>query len=283
MRNDVVKYVNSAGQEQYLNKGNVLCNTKALREFLYTVQNKRLYSNQQKTIIIELLFNGSPVARDSIIDVLEYDSIKNTYGRLYVNDWYILCRFTGIQSISKEGVQNIRMNLQFVADTIEWGCETHYELTPVEYPASDYPNNDYPYDYPHDYAVDAGADAEIVNGEIAPADIRVELTLTSTIITLGKVKFTITDVDNNTHDYEVDISDYTVVAGYKFKLDTQAKTVEILSSNGSFSVFGGTSDDYYIFEQLKTGTSIIATAQQMGDVSMSVDVIEHRRQPKWKI
>ena len=277
MRNDVVKYINSQGQEQFLSKGNCLCNTKALREFLYTVQNKRLYSNRQKTIVIELLFHGSPTDRDKIIDILEVDSILNTYGRLYVNDWYILSRFVGIQSISKEGYNNIRMDLQFVADTIEWSKETNYELSPFEYPSTNYVTNDYPSNFPHDYAIDAEQIAQIFNNQLSEADIRVTAEITSAMVTAGEIEFSIIDSNNNSHEYSVDISDYTVLSGYIFKLDTQAKTVEISAPSGSFSVFGGTVDNYYIFEKINTGMSVVES-----DYPMSIDVIEHRRFPEWK-
>lgn len=271
---DVVRYVNSAGDEQLFSTGGCLCNTKALREFLYTVQNKRLYSNQEKTITIELLFHGSPTDRDAIIDILEVDSIKNTYGKLYVNDWYILCRFVGISSIEKEGLKNIRMNLQFVADTIEWSCETHYELEQIEDDNyNDYPNdyaNDYPNDYAHDFRVMSLLTAEIENNEIAKADIRVTATLTADMIATGKIEFIISD--SVSHTYTVNISNFTVIIGSEFILDTQDKIVEIDGIN----VFSGTADDYYIFEKINTGASIVES-----NYPISVDVIEHRRQPKW--
>ncbi|MBQ9599834.1 MAG: hypothetical protein IJR33_08525 [Clostridia bacterium] len=274
---DIVRYINSAGQEQFFNRGKCLCNTKALREFLYTVQNKRLYSNQPKTVVLETVFHGSPGERDAIIDLLEYDSIQNTYGRLYVNEWYLLCRFVGIQSIAKEGLQNIRMNLQFAADTIEWSRESSYTLTPVEYPQTDYQVNDYPTDYPHDYGISSEQMAKIVNNELSPADIRVRMKLTSDIISTEQVSFAISNSDNSSHTYSVNLTGFTVAIGNEFVLDTQAKTVEILTANSSFSVFGGTVDDYYIFEKISAGTSVVES-----DYSMTVDVIEHRRLPKWK-
>ena len=279
MRNDVVKYVNSQGQEQFLSKGNCLCNTKALREFLYTVQNKRLYSNRQKTIVIELLFHGLPTDRDKIIDILEVDSILNTYGRLFVNDWYILCRFVGIQSISKEGYNNIRMDLQFVADTIEWSKATTQTFYSNNYSTSAIGGYDYPSDYPSDYSGEQNISLfrYVNNNELAPADFIYEHEMTNGATS---VSFYIQQNGQSTH-YSVDLTGYTFTAGDLFVIDSEKKIVGFYHEGEFVSAFASASDTSYIFEKIKTGVSKIFSTNFYPKTLFTL--IQHRRQPRWMI
>lgn len=273
---DIVKYINAQGEEQLFSKNGCLCNTKALREFLYTVQNKRLYSNQPKTIIVETVFHGTPEERDRIIDILDYDTVNNTYGRLYVNDWYILCRFVGIHSITKEGWNNIRLNLEFSANTIEWNKDTFTDFNiPTTASTAD---ADYPIDYPYDYA--EHENPMFVNSELSTADFILETELTAEMISANAISYTITDGAGGTHTYAVNLTGYTVSTGDKFILNTRDKTVVVIHNGTPVSVFGGASDSSYIFEPLKAGINTI-TGSYSSEVIFTG--ITHRRTPKWKI
>ena len=272
---DTVRYINAQGEEQLFSRNGCLCNTKALREFLYTVQNKRLYNNQPKTIVVEIVFHGTPEERDHIIDILEYDTVNNTYGRLYVNDWYILCRFVGIQTISKEGWNNIRIDLQFTADTIEWNKDSTAEVNvPTEISETD---ADYPIDYPFDYA--EASNPIFFNNELSPADFILETELTADMISANAVSYTITDGAGGTHTYTVSLTGYTVSTGDKFVLNTREKTVVVIHNGTPVSVFGGASDSSYIFEPLKAGINTITSSYE-SDIVFTL--ITHRRTPKWK-
>ena len=77
------------------------------------------------------------------------------------------------------------------------------------------------------------------------------------------------------HQYNVDAS---IGSDEKFVLNTQKKEVYKQKGQEKASLFGASSDDFYIFEPIKNGNHKVVW---IGDFPVTVTVFEHRRTPKW--
>lgn len=260
---DNVRYVNSRGEIISLIKAPLVTNTKQFREFIYELENGKVKFAKEKEYSVPAALVGNKKTRDKIIDALAYDSEINKQGKLYVNDWFIYCNFTGVNSVVAENEMGARLDLSFKAPKAEWLREISYNLTPDSGEALSGLN--LPHNIPFNYSAQAKSIKTITNSAVSEADFVFEFS--------GNVDAIRFSVDNTL--YTVNSA---VAENERFYLNTYTREVYKYRDDLKVDLFSVTGDDVYIFTKIATGEHVVSWE---GNFPVKLTLLERRRFPRW--
>lgn len=260
---DNVRYVNTRGETINLVKPPLIINTKQFREFVIEVKGGRITSAGEKIHSVPAAVIGTKKIRDKVIDSLLYDAEVNEQGRLYVNDWFVYCNFSGTESVIAETETAARIDLQISIPENEWLKETVYNLSPDSESDADGLNT--PFNFPFNYSTHKKSIKKIYNNAVSDADFVFEFKGTA-----ENVEFS---VDNTVYTVNSAIAE-----GETFYLNTYKKEVFKFFENQTIDLFPVSSDETYIFSRIPTGEHSISWT---GDYSVKLTLLERRRFPKW--
>lgn len=260
---DNVRYVNSRGEIISLIKAPLVTNTKQFREFIYELENGKVKFAKEKEYSVPAALVGNKKTRDKIIDALAYDSEINKQGRLYVNDWFIYCNFSGISAVVAENEMGARLDLSFKAPNAEWLREVQYNLTPDSGEVISGLN--LPYNPPFNYSAQKKSIKTIMNSAVSDADFILEFSGE-----VDAIRFSIDDV--------VYTVSSVMAEGEHFYLNTYTREVYKYRDNLVVDLFPVTGDDTYIFTKIPTGEH---TVSWDGNFPIKITLLERRRFPRW--
>lgn len=260
---DNVRYVTSRGESISLLKPPIIINTKQFREFMFEIQNRKLLFAKEKTFEVPAALVGTSKVRDELLDKLVYDSEVGKLGRLYVNNWFIYCNFSGISSVIAENNKGARVDLNFYVPNVEWLREVKYELFPQSDEIAEGLN--FPYNPPHNYTAKKRSVSRITNPKAVDADFILEFSGNAESVEFGigdtiyKVKTTVTESE-------------------KFYLNTYTREVYKVRDGLSVDLFPYADDETYIFTKVPNGEHNV---YWQGEFSMDITMLERRRFPPW--
>lgn len=263
---DKIKYVNHRNQSIDLwsadeNKGVIVGSYRTARAYNYSIENNDLYIEPKQW---DALLVCSPrTTANKLIELLEVDSADNESGKFYFNDWYIRCKYLGINEIVFENQKFVKLSLRFVSLKNEWTKETTVKLVPQSVKVSE--GLDFPFDYAFDYAGTSTQLKQLNNQSVLDADFRLQFDGTGMAQT----------VRIGGHDYSVN---NVIGVGETFFLDTEAEYVRKATSNGVVDLFAVSSDTDYIFKKLSYGSNEVTW--NTNNV-LHFTILEHRRIPPW--
>ena len=259
---DVIRYVNSKGEEVNFSSSPFFTNSKHLRQFMSGFSDGVINTTSEGEIELLTVMLVNNTEKNKVFDILDYDAVTNQVGRLYVNDWFVPCCFKGVSSIAYEDDNTFKGTLSFVAPKYEFLKETTYVL---------YPNigggvgMNFPYNYPHNFSAQKTSIIKITNSTASNADFVFEFTGAAPY-----VEFAIGDTK-----YLVNAQ---ILAGEKFVLNTHEKKIYKSKDGKDVDLFGLADDSTYVFTQIPSGVQVLSW---QGDFSVRFTLIEHRRYPEW--
>ena len=207
-------------------------------------------------------------AMNELVDAIEYDLIRVSPGKLYVNGNYLRCYITAGKFEGWESpVDFINLELTITTEYPMWITEREWNFTPGS--ASVKNGKRYPGRYPYRYA--SGAASGIINQPSnSPAHFR--------LIMHGPVADPQCRIDGKTYgvvDTILGEDDYVVI-------DSDQNTVTLYSADGtSQNIYnkrtrGGNS----VFQRLPSGVLDVHWA---GGFLLSIVVFEERSVPRWNL
>lgn len=207
-------------------------------------------------------------AMNELVDAIEYDLIRVSPGKLYVNGNYLRCYITAGKFEDWESpVDFINLELTITTEYPMWITEREWNFTPGS--ASVKNGKRYPGRYPYRYA--SGAASGIINQPSnSPAHFQ--------LIMHGPVADPQCQIDGKTYgvvDTILGDDDYVVI-------DSDQNTVTLYSADGtSQNIYnkrtrGGNS----VFQRLPSGVLDVHWA---GGFLLSIVVFEERSVPRWNL
>lgn len=207
-------------------------------------------------------------AMNELVDAIEYDLIRVSPGKLYVNGNYLRCYITAGNFEDWESpVDFINLELTITTEYPMWITEREWNFTPGS--ASVKNGKRYPGRYPYRYA--SGAASGIINQPSnSPAHFR--------LVMHGPVADPQCRIDGKTYgvvDTILGEDDYVVI-------DSDQNTVTLYSADGtSQNIYnkrtrGGNS----VFQRLPSGVLDVHWA---GGFLLSIVVFEERSVPRWNL
>ena len=207
-------------------------------------------------------------AMNELVDAIEYDLIRVSPGKLYVNGNYLRCYITAGKFEDWESpVDFINLELTITTEYPLWITEREWNFTPGS--ASVKNGKRYPGRYPYRYA--SGAASGIINQPSnSPAHFR--------LVMHGPVADPQCRIDGKTYgvvDTILGEDDYVVI-------DSDQNTVTLYSADGtSQNIYnkrtrGGNS----VFQRLPSGVLDVHWA---GGFLLSIVVFEERSVPRWNL
>lgn len=207
-------------------------------------------------------------AMNELVDAIEYDLIRVSPGKLYVNGNYLRCYITAGKFEDWESpVDFINLELTITTEYPMWITEREWNFTPGS--ASVKNGKRYPGRYPYRYA--SGAASGIINQPSnSPAHFR--------LVMHGPVADPQCRIDGKTYgvvDTILGEDDYVVI-------DSDQNTVTLYSADGtSQNIYnkrtrGGNS----VFQRLPSGVLDVHWA---GGFLLSIVVFEERSVPRWNL
>ena len=266
-----VYYENTKGEKIDLRSKTLLANFRTARPFSYSIAND-FYTNKGKDFSMVILSLGRQNI-DKLISVLHYDVISEDFGKLYINGWYIKCRYSGIGAISHESRGFVKVEIMFHAPSILWTRGRKYELiSQSTFQPQDALNSgdnylDTGYDFDLDYANSGDALKIITNYEEEPADVIIKIKATG-----SKFSLNISGEDfENTYKINTQMKDSLLI------INSETKKVTL---NGQ-DVFLYAWDLGDIFRKIPKGTFICSWTPIGYD--LEIELLEHRSVPLWII
>lgn len=259
---DVIKYVNSKGEEVVFSSPPLFLNSKSLRQFMSEINDGVINSRPEGEVELLTVMLVSNEEKNKTFNILDYDAITNQLGRLYVNEWFLPCCFKGISSIVYEGNNAFKGTLSFVAPKYEFLKETTYILRPN---IGGGVGMNYPHNFPHNFSAQKTSIIKITNSTASNADFVFEFTGAAPY-----VEFAVGDTQ-----YVVNSQ---ILAGEKFVLNTHEKTIYKSKDGNKVDLFGLADDEVYIFTPIPSGVQVLSWE---GDFTVKFTLIEHRRYPEW--
>lgn len=204
-------------------------------------------------------------ALNKLVDVLEYDIVNLTPGRLYVNGSYLQCYITSGEFEDWESPADIlSVELKITAEYPMWIFEREFNFTPTGNLAKG--SKRYPNRYPYRYAngTTTGQISQVSN---SPANFKIVFhgPVSDPQVTIGGKVYGVRDIDLEQDDYVV--------------IDSVNGTVRKYFKDGtSQNIFNCRTRENSIFERLKTGSMQV---NWTGEFLVSVVVYEERSLPRW--
>jgi hypothetical protein len=257
---DKVKYVNHLGETLDLRSAKIMSSYEALKAFVMSMSNNRLTSEGKTTPLPVVCLSID--AANKLINTLEKDSIKNKYGKLYINDWYIKVIYQGLSPIMRTS-DKVKFEIRFYAEDTIFTKETSYQLSATSTISGNGLN--FPFNFPFNFGADPIASASVTNNELLDADFVLKFDKPTSDISIS--------IDANSY-----IIDAAINEGETFVLDTAEKEVYKLTQYGKTSLLGAADDASYIFNPISNGQHKVTWN---GDFSLFLTLLEHRRTPIW--
>lgn len=212
---------------------------------------------------------NSAAAINELHEVLDYDVINQTKGRLYYGDMYKEGWFyAGEPTEYRRNDHMVKIELKFITDDSAWIKETKYfinSLDGVSEGTAEGVNT--LTDYPVDMAYDLANGTSIV-------DISINAFAFCKIVVNGPAIAPAVHIGSNT--YEVD---YNAGEGERIEIDTRNKTVKHININGGeTNIFMFRNREHDIFAKLHDENNVIRTN---GSFTVELTVIEERSQAEW--
>lgn len=270
---DEIKYINSDGKIAMLNQSPIFLNFKEAKVFNYNITNN-IYYNTGKNFTLSFLIIGRKEA-DNFIDILQIDVTNNKFGKLYINNWYLKCRYIGINSISAETLNIVKMDISFYCDDFLWSRESEYILTPQRdfTPISELNSGDnfldMNFDFDYDYVHTDFSFSYIKNTQPENATLKITVDATDE----DGVNIQIFN-DNFFNNY---IFNHSIQSGQKLVIDGETQKV---TYNG-VDAFSNVPEESDVFCKLPQGYFSVSWGD--GNYNIYITVIERRTAPLWNI
>lgn len=258
---DKFYYVNCENEKIDLRSDKIVSSYEALKNYTVSMNNNRLMC-EEKVVSLHAVCMDIDTA-NKLVDILDKDCSAGLFGRLYINDWFIMAFYQGFKIITRAS-EKIKLELSFlISDTI-FTKESKYILYNSENITSGN-GIKFPFTYPLNFGVDKLSSSEIENLETLDADFVCSFTASAESVELF--------IDANCYRINAPISD-----GETFVLNTFEKEVYKLTEQGKVSMFGAADDSSYVFEPIKKGKHKITWN---GAFPINLSILEHRRTPLW--
>lgn len=257
-----IKYVNHLGQVANLFGENVFANHKEALPYEYRL--KYGYGKPQSKEFELLTVGLGKSTMDRLINLLEVDTISNQYGRLYIGDWYIRCKYIAMPSVNVENDIGVKVPLRFYAPVFVYTKERFELLRPNQEESAE-TSLDFDFDFDFDLGGSVKKQAVISNTQLLPADfiLKFKAMADNVSITIGNNAYIVSEA---------------VKADETFVIDTVNKQVYTESDKGKTDLFSKSSDIYNIFEQIPSGSHSVSW---VGDFDISLLLLEHRSVAEW--
>lgn len=259
---DVIKYVNSKGEEVVFSSPPFFINSKLLRQFMSEFNDGVINPRPEGEVELLTVMLITNEEKNKVFNILDYDAITNQVGRLYVNDWYLPCAFKGISEIVYEDDKSFKGTLSFYAPKFGFLKETTYTFYPS---VGSVVGMNYPHNYPHNFSARKTSIIKITNSTPSNADFVFEFTGAAPYVefAVGDTKYVVNS---------------QILAGEKFVLNTHEKSVYKSKDGNKVDLFGFADDEVYIFTPISSGVQVLSWE---GDFTVKFTLIEHRRYPEW--
>lgn len=203
-------------------------------------------------------------ALDHLLEVTEKDVLALTPGRLYVDDYYILCYIHGDKKTKWERlIESMDGTLSIVSPYPIWCKETKYTFSKDRESTS--VDGRYPYGYPYDYASMFNKE-NIINTHYAPNGFR--------MIIYGPCENPAVYIGGNSYQVHTEIlkNEYVVI-------DSREKTVSLMKNTGvRKNIFNSRNKESNIFKAIPPGNNTIVWE---GEFWFDLVIITERSAPKW--
>lgn len=223
---------------------------------------------REYTLPVVISRTNSAQAINNLHDIIDYDVINQTKGRLYYGDQYKEGWFyAGTPGDYHEASHMLVLELKFITDDSAWIKETEKTVTGSSISGGATAGVNTLTDYPVDMAYDLVNNEKVVDVEIA-AEAFVKLVIngpaTSPQIKIGS------------NVYEVD---YAITEGERIEVDGRKKTVKYYDiNNREHNVFSYRNRSYDIFAKLPDGNNVI---KSNGGFTYTITLIEERSAAEW--
>ncbi len=206
---------------------------------------------------------------DKLLEIFEYDIIKNKDGKLYTNTgYYLSCRIYASEKSSWNlGTPFMFNTLKIVSANPYWTKETLFKFSATNNNSFSTTGFDYPFDYPIDYQ-NSLITSQLINTGYAPADF--EFTIYGPCINPAF------SIGENTYSFDIELG----ANEYLKIIRTEGeKTITKYKQNGETeNAFYTRSTDFNVFEPIPVGELNVAWE---GDFDFDINLLERRSEPKW--
>lgn len=272
---DKMKYVNSKGESIEFGDG-IYANYSDVRdyEWEYVSKSNRITGFRrnisQKNIPL-ILVNASReelmATRDRLYQVIEYDVINATPGKLYIGNFYLECYLYAGKNTGYLAGRDMQTTLTLVTDRSVWIKESHYSYAArgQEIVDSEDAYMDYPYDHSYDYA-SAILAYTADNQGFSEADFKMTIMgpCNSPEITIAG------------HPYKVDTE---LSSGEMLVIDSAAHKVYKIMVNGErVNQFHLRDRANTVFKKIPAGNN---TVTWDGSFAFDLTLYEGRSEPRW--
>lgn len=267
-----IKYINNSGKTVDLNKYpyKMLLSDLLDGEWSYDSSNNIIDSFykkiQSRTLKIDSHRTSGQSARSvqsNLVDLFEADVVQNKRGRIYVDDYYMLCNIIKDKKTLWETNVVVSSEFSLVTDYPYWIRES--KITYERKQASDTGYLDYPYDYPYDYSPNDIA-VYLENTEVMPADFK--------LVIQGPCENPQVTIGQNKCQIMTTLSSYEYIV-----LNSMDRTAYKVSSTGTVTnVFESLNRNYENFDRIPQGKHIISIN---GTFKMEITMYMKRSEPRW--
>ena len=211
--------------------------------------------------------------RNAVLAVTEADVEAMEPGRFVIGDWSLECYVIGCQPTAYWMDDRFaELNLTVLAEKAEWIREIPYHFEPRSDVGGMSGNGDFPIGFPWEFARPV-ADTSIENDSLAPCPFlwRAFGPVSNPRIVIGS------------NQYRVDVG---VPSGARLEVDTAAKTIVLIDSNGeAHNAFadrlrGAEGSGSYIFEPVPLGE---CTVTWTNDYVFDLVLYDIRSAPGWSL
>lgn len=204
--------------------------------------------------------------KNRLFDVMEYDIVHQTAGKLYIGDWYLPCWCLASAKSSYGDKGYLALALKLVTDRPKWVKESRHILYEESKAGVQTPYLDYPYTYEYDYSPDESRREIVTQEGIEPAEF---------VLTIaGPVSYP--SIVIGSHEYSVDAE---IGTGELLIIDSLEKRVYKRKANGEEeNLFSKRNRESYIFQPIPSGSVSVTW-----DATYSAELILYmqRSEPVW--
>ena len=208
-------------------------------------------------------------ALNRFFEVVDYDVVHKTRGRLYIGSQYMLCYIHASEKTEWEyGIESLDNTVSLVTDYPYWIEEkqlSFFTKGQISSHAGTY--LDYPYPYAFDYAID-GSQSYVENDHYKTCEFEMVIygPCTNPKIVIGG------------HTYEVLTS---LNQGEYLKINSREGTIVKNAEDGAVTnEFNNRNKESSVFERIPVGNSIVTWS---GDYGFDVILFMERSEPKWTL
>lgn len=272
-----VKYVNSRGEGIEFGNGlGYFVNMSDLHDFEWVystiggqISGFSMDDIREYSVPVRIIHPDAAEAvrlKNRLFEVMEYDIVHQSAGKLYIGDYYLKCFCFASEKSEYAKHGYLALLLKFVTDKAKWIKEVNYSFY-RDYEAKN-PSVylDYPYDFQYDYAVDQSGYAILEQDGIEGADFIVKIE--------GPVScpsFYIADHEYNVNA-EISTGEYLVIDSLRKKIYKVKQSGEIENQ------FHLRNRDSYVFEPIPNGTVAMLWNASFG---FELTIYVQRSEPAW--